>query len=50
MRLGPGEDKADADLDEDIVTGLRRREPGIDFQTATEAGLRGLDAIRFIPF
>ncbi len=35
--------QADADLDEDIVTGLRRREPGIDFQTATEAGLRGLD-------
>ena len=35
--------QADANLDEDIVTGLRRREPGIDFQTATEAGLRGLN-------
>jgi hypothetical protein len=35
--------QADADLDEDIVTGLRRREPVVDFQTATEAGLRGLD-------
>ncbi len=35
--------QADADLDEDIVTGLRRREPGIDFQTATEAGLHGLN-------
>jgi hypothetical protein len=35
--------QADADLDEDIVTGLRRREPIVDFQTATEAGLRGLN-------
>jgi len=34
--------QADADLNEDIVTGIRRREPGIDFQTAGEAGLRGL--------
>jgi hypothetical protein len=35
--------QADADLDEDIVTGLRRREPSVDFQTALEAGLGGLD-------
>lgn len=35
--------QADADLDEDIVTGLIRREPGIDCRTATEAGLEGLD-------
>jgi hypothetical protein len=35
--------QADADLDEHIVTGLRRREPGIDFQTASEAGLQHVD-------
>jgi len=35
--------QADADLDEDIVTGLIRREPGVDFRTASEAGLEGLD-------
>jgi predicted nuclease of predicted toxin-antitoxin system len=34
--------QADADLSEDIVSGLLRRESGIDFQTAGEAGLRGL--------
>jgi predicted nuclease of predicted toxin-antitoxin system len=33
---------ADADLNEDIVTGILRREPAIDFQTATAAGLEGL--------
>jgi hypothetical protein len=33
--------QADADLNEGIVTGLLRREPGIDFQTAVAAGLRG---------
>lgn len=32
--------QADADLNEDIVMGVLRREPGIDFRTATEAGLR----------
>ena len=32
--------QADADLDEDIVTGLLRREAYIDFQTAEAAGLR----------
>lgn len=34
--------QADADLSEDIVTGIVRREPRIDFRTASEAGLRGL--------
>ena len=31
--------QADADLNEDIVAGVLRRLPEIDFQTATEAGL-----------
>lgn len=34
--------QADADLNAEIVIGLRRREPLIDFQTADEAGLRGI--------
>jgi len=34
--------QADADLNEGIVTGVLRREGRIDFQTADEAGLRGL--------
>jgi hypothetical protein len=34
--------QADADLNEDIVLGLTRLEPQIDFQTASEAGLRGM--------
>lgn len=34
--------QADADLNEDIVTGVRRRVPEIDFQTATEANLSGV--------
>ena len=34
--------QADADLNEDIVKGVIRREPGVDFQTAVAAGLRGL--------
>jgi hypothetical protein len=32
--------QADADLNEDIVTGVLRRESQVDFQTATAAGLR----------
>ena len=32
--------QADADLNEDILTGARRRERAVDFQTAGEAGLR----------
>jgi hypothetical protein len=34
--------QADADLNRHIVTGILRREPRVDFQTATMAGLRGL--------
>ena len=34
--------QADADFNEDIVTGVLRRRPEIDFQTASEAGLEGL--------
>ena len=34
--------QADADLHQMIVTALVRREPGVDFQTATAAGLAGL--------
>ncbi len=34
--------QADADLNEDIVTGVLRLMPEIDFQTATETGLGGL--------
>lgn len=35
--------QADADFNQNIVRALRRRQPAIDFQTADEAGLRGLD-------
>ena len=35
--------QADADLRVPIITGLKRREPTIDFATANEAGLAGLD-------
>ena len=34
--------QADADLHQMIVTALVRREPGVDFQTTTAAGLGGL--------
>jgi len=34
--------QADGDLNEDIVTGVIRRVPEIDFQTATEADLSGI--------
>jgi len=34
--------QADADLNEDIVNGVRRRAPEIDFQTAAEANLAGI--------
>jgi len=34
--------QADADLNEDIISGLVRREPTIDFQSASEAEMRGL--------
>ena len=34
--------QADADLNAEIIAGVRRREPSIDFQTADEADLRRL--------
>jgi hypothetical protein len=34
---------ADADFNQNIVRAVRRRAPAIDFQTAHEAGLHGLD-------
>lgn len=34
--------QADADLNQAIVTGVLRREPTIDFQTAFAAGLEGV--------
>ena len=40
--------QADADLNEDIVKGVLRREPGIDFRTATSAGLRGLSDLEVL--
>ena len=41
--------QADADLNEDIVLGSTRLEPEVDFQTATEAGLRGLVSPEVLP-
>lgn len=35
--------QADADFNEDAVSGVIRRRPEIDFKTATEAGLRGMN-------
>ena len=40
--------QADADFNEDIVMGVRRRVPELDFQTATEAGLEGLNDIEVL--
>jgi len=40
--------QADADLNEDIVKGVLRREPGINFRTATSAGLRGLSDLEVL--
>jgi hypothetical protein len=34
--------QADADFNQNIVRAVRRRQPAIDFQTADEAGLRGV--------
>jgi len=34
--------QGDADLNEDILNGLLRRESAIDFKSAAEAGIRGL--------
>ena len=33
--------QADANFDMNIVRGLKRRQPSIDFQSADDAGLRG---------
>jgi hypothetical protein len=40
--------QADADLNEDIVTGVLRREPQIDFTTATATRLRGLSDLEVL--
>ncbi len=40
--------QADADLKHAIVSGLLRREPMIDFQTATQAGLAGLNDLEVL--
>jgi len=40
--------QADADLNEDIVRGILRREPNVDFQTATKAGLRLLSDLQVL--
>jgi hypothetical protein len=40
--------QADADLNEDIVKGVLRREPGVDFRTATGAGLRSLSDLEVL--
>jgi hypothetical protein len=34
--------QADADLNAEIVAGVLRREPRVDFRSAQEAGLRGV--------
>jgi hypothetical protein len=40
--------QADADLNEDIVTGVLRREPQVDFRTATAAGLGPLSDLEVL--
>lgn len=40
--------QADADLNEDIVKGVLRREPEVDFRTATAAGMRGLSDLEVL--
>lgn len=40
--------QADADLNERIVRAVRRRLPAIDFQTAGEGEIRGLDDLEVI--
>jgi len=35
--------QADADFNQNIVRAVRRRQPAVDFQTADEAGLSGLE-------
>ncbi|MDX6444261.1 MAG: hypothetical protein QOH71_1335 [Blastocatellia bacterium] len=40
--------QADSDLNENILTGVVRREPMIDFQTASEANLRDLSDLEVL--
>src|ERR1051326_3382835 len=40
--------QADADLHQMIVMAFVRREPGVDFQTATAAGLAGLSDLQVL--
>lgn len=40
--------QADADLNEDILKGVLRREPKVDFRTATSARLRGLSDLEVL--
>jgi len=40
--------QADADLNEDIVKGVLRREPGIDFRTAGAADFRHLSDLEVL--
>ena len=40
--------QADVDLNEDIVKGILRREPGVDFRTAPSAGFRGLSDLEVL--
>lgn len=40
--------QADADLNQAIVTGVIRRQPNINFQTATEANLEGLQDLEVL--
>jgi len=40
--------QADADFNERIVRAVRRRLPAIDFQTASDGGIRGLDDLEVI--
>ena len=40
--------QADADLKEWIVSAVKRREPGVDFQTASAAGLEGLPDLQVL--
>ena len=42
--------QADADLNQDIVTGTLLREPAIDFQTAGAAGIVGLSDSAVVEF
>jgi len=41
---------ADADLNQDVVKGVLRREPTVDFRTAASAGLRGLSDLDVLAF